>query len=267
MMKENSKKQFAIVTGASQGLGRAFAIELAKRQIPVILVSLPGQGLKQLSDHIINTYEVDAFYYETNFASTENIIGLGNWLNEHFNIRILINNAGIGGSKRFDEANIDYLDTIIQVNIKATTLLTRQLLPNLKRQPQSYVLNVSSIAAFSPVGFKTVYPASKSFIHSFSRGLHAELKNSNVFISVMNPGAMATNEEITARIERQGWIGRLTLLNPEKVACYAITQLFNHDSVIMLNPITWLVSAMLPIWIKLPLMTTIVKRELALNKA
>ena len=266
-MKEKFENHFAVITGASQGLGKALAIELARRKFNLVLVSLPGQSLQQLSEQIVRSYNVVSYYYETNFSSNENILALGNWLNEHFNVSILINNAGIGGTKRFEDANIDYLDTIIQVNVKATSLLTSQLLPNLKKQPQSFILNVSSIAAFSPVGYKTVYPASKAFIHSFSRGLNAELKDSNVFVSVMNPGAMATNEEITSRIERQGLLGKLTLLNPEKVAHHSIDRLFKKDTVIMLNPIIWLVSAMLPIWIKLPLMTKIVKREIDYEKS
>jgi uncharacterized protein len=186
---------------------------------------------------------------------------LASWLNEHFQISILINNAGIGGSKPFEYASLGYINTIIQVNVKATVLLTHQLLPNLRRQPQSYILNVSSIAAFSPVGYKTVYPASKAFVHSFSRGLYAELKDSNVFVSVINPGAMATSDEIISRIEKQGIIGKLTLLDPVKVANYAIHRLLKRDTVIMVNPVTWLISSLLPIWIKLPVMTRIIKRE------
>jgi short-subunit dehydrogenase len=262
-MKVKNKNQFAVITGASQGLGKAFATELAKREFNVVLVSLPGQNLRQLSDWISQEYKIQSFYYETDFSDNSNIRALANWLNENFNISILINNAGIGGTKPFDEAHIDYIDTIIQVNVKATALLIHQLLPNLKRQPQSYILNVSSIAAFSPIGYKTVYPASKAFIHSFSRGLYAELKNTNVFVSVINPGAMATNQEITSRIEKQGILGKLTLLQPDSVAHYSINRLFRRDTVIMVNPLTWLLSVMLPIWIKLPIMTQIVKREIS----
>jgi uncharacterized protein len=262
-MKETIRKQFAVVTGASQGLGKAFALELAQRQYNVVLVSLPGQDLRQLSIRIKQVYNVQSYFYETDFSADANIRSLTDWLNERFDISILINNAGIGGTRSFEEAHIDYIDSIIQVNVKATVLLTHQLLPNLKKQPQSYILNVSSIAAFSPVGYKTVYPASKSFIHSFSRGLYAELKNTNVFVSVINPGAMATSEEIISRIERQGVLGKLTLLEPAKVARYSIGRLFKRDTVIMLNPFIWLLSVLLPIWIKLPVMTKIVKRELA----
>jgi uncharacterized protein len=266
-MIEKIKNQFAVITGASRGLGKAFAIELAKRQFNLVLVSLPGQNLMQLSAWISQEYKVQSFYYETDFSVDGNIRTLADWLNENFNISILINNAGIGGTKPFEEAHIDYIDSIIQVNVKAPVQLTHQLLPNLKRQPQSYVLNVSSIAAFSPVGYKTVYPASKAFLHSFSRGLYAELKDTNVFISVVNPGAMATNQEITSRIEKLGVFGKLTLLRPEKVASYSINRLFKRDTVIMVNPITWLLATLLPIWIRLPMMTQIVRREICYEKS
>ena len=267
-MKDKPKNPFAVITGASQGLGKAFAIELAKRQFSVILVSLPGQHLRELSNWINQEYHVESFYYETDLSVDSNIRGLAQWLNENFNICILINNAGIGGSKPFEEAHIDYIDNIIQVNVKATALLTHQLLHNLKRQPsQSYILNVSSIAAFSPVGYKTVYPASKAFVHSFSRGLHAELKDTNVFVSVVNPGAMATNPEIVSRIDRQGFIGKMSLLQPVKVAHYSLNRLFKRDSVIMVNPFIWLLSVSLPIWIKLPMMTKIIKREISYGKS
>ncbi len=118
------------------------------------------------------------------------------------------------------------------------------------------------MAAFSPIGFKTVYPASKTFIHSFSRGLHEELKDTNVFVSVVNPGAMKTNKDVCKRIEKQGFLGKLTLLDPDHVASYSIRQLFKKDSVIMVNPISWLLMKILPIWIKLPLMTQAIKKEM-----
>lgn len=75
------------------------------------------------------------------------------------------------------------------------------------------MLNVSSLAAFSPIGYKTVYPASKAFIHSFSRGLYQELKDTNVFVSVVNPGPMKTNAEVSRRIEEQGFWARITCLD------------------------------------------------------
>jgi short-subunit dehydrogenase len=258
----DTKESYAVVTGASQGLGKAFAEKLAEKRINLILVSLPNQSLKELSLTLEEKYHIKAHCYEVDLSVNENVLKLTEWLNSSFNIHILINNAGLGGTKKFTEATSDYINTILQVNVTATSLITHQLLPNLLKQPKAYILNVSSMAAFSPIGFKTVYPASKSFIHSFSRGLHEELKDTNVFVSVVNPGAMKTNEDVCKRIEKQGFWGKLTLLNPDKVAARCIRQLFKKDSVIMVNPISWLVMKILPIWIKLPLMTQAIKREI-----
>jgi short-subunit dehydrogenase len=258
----NTKESYAVVTGASQGLGKAFAENLASKNINVILVSLPGQHLKELSQRLEETCQIKAHYYETDLSVNENVMKLTEWLNRSFEIHILINNAGLGGTKKFVDASPSYINTILQVNVAATSLITHQLLPNLLRQPKAYILNVSSMAAFSPIGFKTVYPASKTFIHSFSRGLHEELKDTNVFVSVVNPGAMKTNVDVCKRIEKQGILGKLTLLDPNKVAAYCIRQLFRKDSVIMVNPISWVIMKILPIWIKLPLMTSAIKKEI-----
>lgn len=258
----DTKESYAVVTGASQGLGKAFAEKLAEKRINLILVSLPNQSLKELSLTLEEKYHIKSHCYEVDLSVNENVLKLTEWLNSSFNIHILINNAGLGGTKKFTEATSDYINTILQVNVTATSLITHQLLPNLLKQPKAYILNVSSMVAFSPIGFKTVYPASKSFIHSFSRGLHEELKDTNVFVSVVNPGAMKTNEDVCKRIEKQGFWGKLTLLNPDKVAARCIRQLFKKDSVIMVNPISWLVMKILPIWIKLPLMTQAIKREI-----
>jgi len=258
----DTKESYAVVTGASKGLGKAFAENLASKNINVILVSLPGQHLKELSQRLEETCQIKAHYYETDLSVNENVMKLTEWLNRSFEIHILINNAGLGGTKKFVDASPSYINTILQVNVAATSLITHQLLPNLLRQPKAYILNVSSMAAFSPIGFKTVYPASKTFIHSFSRGLHEELKDTNVFVSVVNPGAMKTNVDVCKRIEKQGILGKLTLLDPNKVAAYCIRQLFRKDSVIMVNPISWLIMKILPIWIKLPLMTSAIKKEI-----
>lgn len=255
------EKKYALVTGAGQGLGKAFAYELAKRGINLIMVSLPGENLKELSREIARAWSIDTVCYETDLSVVNNVLELADRVNRAYEVFMLINNAGTGGSRKFQEASPEYINTIIQVNVTATSLLTHQLLPNLLLQPQSYILNVSSMAAFSPIGYKTVYPASKTFVHSFSRGLNAELRGTNVFVSVVNPGAMKTNPEITKRVEKQGKLGKISLLDPGKVAEKSINGLFRKDSVIMVNPFSWLALSLIPVWIKLPLMTRAVKRE------
>ncbi len=257
-------KQYALITGASSGLGRAFAYELARKKINLILVSLKEEGLPELSDELVKQ-DIDVRFYETDLVIPENMIRMTEWVNQHFSVFMLINNAGIGGSRRFAEVDFNYLNRIIQLNVLATTAVTHALLPNLLQQEKGYILNVSSMAAFSPMGYKTVYPASKAFIHHFTRGLYQELRHTNVFVSVINPGPMKTNKEVSMRIDRQGVLARLGLLSPEKVAEIAIRQLYKRDTLIMPgigNGINWLLMKIIPIWIRLPLLTRQIKREL-----
>ena len=256
-------KTYALVTGASQGLGKAFALELAKRKINIILVSLPGEGLDFVAAQVTEIGQ-DAHCYETDLTQKANIVALANWINERFQLSVLINNAGCGGTQRFQDVDVDNLDRIIQLNVKATALLTHQLLPNLMKSDEAYVLNVGSVAAYSPIGFKTVYPASKAFVHSLSRGLYQEFVDSNVFFSVVNPGPMMTNADSSARLQQQGFFATMGLLTPEEVAAITIRQLFKRDTLIMLNwvnRLTWMVMKFLPIYIRLPLLTKAMKKE------
>lgn len=255
------KKPYAVITGASQGLGKAFAQELAKKGNDLILISLPDQNLPELCSFLEEHFGIQAVYKETDLSVTANVLSLTDWINANYEVDILVNNAGIGGTKKFEDSSVSYIEKIIQLNITATSLLTHQLLSNLKKQNKGYILNVSSLAALSPIGYKTVYPASKAFIHSFSRGLYQELKDTNVFVSVVNPGAMATNPEVSERIKKQGFLGKMTLLDPDKVAQRCIRQILKRDTVIVVNPLSWIMLHILPIWIRLPLMTNAIKRE------
>lgn len=142
--------------------------------------------------------------------------------------------------------------------------MTKQLLPNLQKQERAYILNVSSMAALSPTAFKTVYPASKVYVYFLTRGLHEEYKKSNLFISVVNPGPMKTNSNVTARINKGGFFGKIGLLSPQEVAESSIKQLFKRRALIKLknNRLSNLVLKTMPIWIKLPLLSRVIKKEL-----
>src|SRR5699024_848194 len=202
--------------------------------------------------------------YETDLSVKENILKFTHWVNSNFNINILINNAGRGGTKCFGDCDTNYIDGIIQLNVATISIMTHQLLPNLQKQEQSYILNVASMASFSPIGYKTVYPASKAFVLSFSRGLYQELKRTSVFVSVVHPGPMMTNSDTTKRIEQQGRMAKMGIISPEKMAKRSLEQLFKRDTVILIgwmNKLNWLLIKLIPIWIRLPLLTNIVKRE------
>lgn len=261
-------EKYALITGASSGLGNAFARELAYRNTNLILVSLPGEGLAEFAEELREKL-IKVVIYEIDLAESSQIEWLAADINSKYNLYLLINNAGRGGTNRMMDVNAAYINSIIQLNVTATALLTHALLPNLLNQEQAYILNVSSMAAFSLMGFKTVYPASKSFVHYFSRGLYQELRNSPVFVSVLTPGPMKTNTEVSQRIEQQGIFGRIGLISPERVAKKAIDQLYKRDTLILLgfwNGLNWLLMKTIPIGLRLPLLARLVKREIQVNQ-
>lgn len=260
------KDTFTVITGASQGLGKAFAEELARDKKNLLLVSLPDEELPRLCKHFQKEYGIQAEFYETDLGKKENILGLATWINKNFDIDTLINNAGIGGTKKFDEVSASYIENMICLNVMATSILTHQLLPNLKSQKRSYVLNICSLAAFSPMAYKTVYPASKAFIYSFSRSLNEELKNTNITVSVVSPGPMKTNGNTTKRINKQGIFTKMALQEPSAVAKYSIEKMRKGKAVIVPNRLSWLVINFFPSWIMIPIMTKKFKKELNVQK-
>ncbi len=256
---------YALITGASQGLGKAMALELAKRNHPLLLVSLKDEGLPALCEQLRTDHGIDAQYLETDLSARESVYEVAEWVSKKYPLFALINNAGLGGTQAFDAASPEYVDTIIQVNVRATSLLTRLLLPELKKQKKAYIMNVASMASFSPFAYKTVYPASKAFVYSFSRGLHEELRGSGVHVCVIHPGPMKTNADVSWRIEKQGVFGKMGLLSPEKTAHIAIRQMLKRDSLVLpgvFNKINWLFMMLIPNAWKLPILSRVVKNEI-----
>lgn len=256
--------KFALITGASQGLGRAFTFELAKRKINLILVSLPNENLASLAAQLTD-FQIVVHFFETDLSLRENVESLAKTINENFQIEIFINNAGRGGTRQFETAEPAYLDGILQLNITATVMLTRLLLPNLRQQKPAYLLNLSSMAAFSPIGYKTVYPATKAFIRHWSLGLREELKGTGVSVSTVYPGPMATNADASQRIKNQGFKGKIGLVSPEEVARFAVRGMFSGKATIIpgfMNKLNRLLMALLPNWLKIPLISNTIKKEI-----
>lgn len=254
------KEKYAVVTGASRGLGLAFAEELSRRGIHTVLISSSG-SIAQVCQRLKNLYYTDSQYIVADLTKEEEVIAAANEINKRYNIYILINNAGLGGSRCFEETEVSYVQKILHLNVMATSLLCRLLMDNLLRQGGSHILNVASLAALTPTGYKMVYPASKAFVRHFSRGLRAEFRERNLTVSVVSPGAMATSAEIRERIEKQGFWGRLTLVGPEKVARKSVTGMLRGRKEIILNPLGYLGSFLIPEGLRTRALTRIVKRE------
>ncbi len=228
-----TENRYTVITGASQGLGKSMAAECAKRGRDLILVSLPNEGVHKLAYTLTKKHSIHAVGYETDLTEDNNITKLSEWISKNYHVDMLINNAGTGGTKRFADATESYIDNIIFLNIRALVMLTRNLLPCLKKQEKAYILNIASLASFGPMPFKTVYPASKAFVYSFSRGLNTELKEYNITVSVAHPGGMATNPDVSERIDQYSSFVKATILSPDQVAAICIKKILKGKSLII----------------------------------
>lgn len=255
--------KYAVVTGASTGLGRCIALELAGRGINTVLTALPGEGLPDVCQACRDA-GTESHGFEFDITDKTALTDFVKKVNAEYDVFILVNNAGVGGSKRYGDATMKYVDTIIQVNVAATALMTHELLPNLKKNAGSYILNISSMAGIIPTGYKTVYPASKAFIRHFSLGMREELKPDGISVSFAVLGPMPTKAEIISRINRQGFIGKALSVSPERVAKACIAGMLRKKRVIapgVLNSLSFRLVKLVPEHIRGILMSRSVKNH------
>lgn len=262
------KEQFVLITGAGKGLGKAFVCQCALMGFNLILMALPGENTEDLAQQIQNQYGVSVVVYTLDMTDELALAAALQEINEKFAVFFLINNAGVGGTANINNATLSDLNRIINVNIKAMVQVTSAILPNLQAANAAYILNVSSMAAFSPIAYKTVYPATKAFVASFSLGLREELKASNISVSIVYPGPIMTNSNVSKRILAQGFFARLGLINTDTIAQKAIDKCLKKR--IKIIPGIWnQCSAKLLQWLPsqaaMHLISNSVKKELQYN--
>ena len=225
---------FTVITGASQGLGKAFAEECAIRGRPLVLAALPDTGLLEVARWIERVHGVRVHPLEVDLAADGGPDRLARFVEENgLAVDTLVNNAGVGFNGRFGESEPAHNETTIRLNMLAVVALTHRLLPALRRQGRAHVLNVASLAAFFPLPWLPVYSSSKSFVLAFSLALREELRGTGVSVSVVCPNGIRTNRGARELIARQGLAGRLTCQYPEQVARAALRGMLAGRAVIV----------------------------------
>ena len=249
----------ALITGASQGLGRAFAAELARRGTDLALVALPDSGLPGLARGLELVYGVRTAHLETDLTEPGSPEHLVRWIRtQGLPVSLLVNNAGVGYNSRFEDSTLGENESCILLNNLALVKITRLLLPELKRHPRAYVLNVASLAAFFPMPFMPVYGPSKTFILNFSLSLREEMAGTPVSVSVLCPNGIRTNGEAREKIEAHGWIGNMVSMDTDQVVARALKGLHAGRAVIIPGAINqtlaWL-GKHTPRWIVCPVVS------------
>ena len=223
---------FALITGASKGIGRAIALELASRKHDILLVARTEGLLSDLSKSIRENYGVQCHRLAVDLTRPDAAEQIYGWCqSNNYPVDILVNNAGYGLSGSFESRPIGESLDMVNVNVTSVLKLIHLFLPQLKKQAKAYILNVASSAAYQSVPFLSAYAAAKSFILSFSRGLKYELRNSNVSVTVVSPGVTDTDFATRANVNEKGLKAAEKIsMKPEEVAKIAVDSMFRHKA-------------------------------------
>src|SRR5439155_12800695 len=191
----------ALITGASAGIGREFARQLAGHAQSLVLIARRDQRLNELRDELEQEYpNLALFLRKTDLADLVQLNELLSWLDhESIDIDLLVNNAGLGDSGAFATSDPVRNEQMALVNVVALTTLTRHLLPRMIAARRGGILNVSSSAGFLPIPDFAVYAATKGYVTSFSEALRAELRGTGVSVCALCPGPVHTEFQEVAK--------------------------------------------------------------------
>ena len=221
---------FALITGASKGIGKAIAETLATRGYDILLVARSADLLEQVAAEIQSGSKRNCKWLAVDLAKDQSAESVFDWCTQnHFEVSVLVNNAGYGLSGPFEKYSLAEHADMLQVNIITLTKLTRLFLPQLLQRPAGYILNIASTAAYQAVPYLSAYSASKSYVLSFSRGLHQELKKTNVSVTCICPGPTDTNFVNRANVGAKGQKAAERFnMSPQTVAQIAVESLFKR---------------------------------------
>ncbi|MEJ7584549.1 MAG: SDR family oxidoreductase [Acidimicrobiales bacterium] len=243
----------ALVTGASNGIGRALAVQLAAGGADVVLVARSVERLEELAVELRRENEVAVEVLAADLADPDELARVEERLSADPLIDLLVNNAGFGTYGPFHTLPIDGEVGEIAVNVTALVRLTRAALPAMVERGRGWVLNVSSMASLQPVPRNATYGATKAFVTSFSESVHEELRGTGVRVTAVLPGFTRTGFQERAGLGDAGGVPGFLWQSAEACAAEAIAATRAGRAVVVpgvLNKITAASTAPLPRGVK-----------------
>ncbi len=218
------KTKITLITGATGGLGRAFCEQVASLGKNMLICGTKEQNLLNLKDELLQKHpNITVYSYAFNLADKQQIDNLLFFINSNnLQVEMLINNAGFITEGSIKHASKDTLMKAINVNCEGTIYLTKSILDNKETEQKINIITISSLASCYPMPYMAIYASTKVLLKNFMLALRYEYKDDNVKVLVVQPGAIATSEDMKNAIKAQGFKGQLSAVKPEIIAKKAI---------------------------------------------
>jgi len=198
MATDLSKRAHALVTGASSGIGAAFAERLAQEGYDLIIVARRRDRLEVLAQRLKEKHKVNIEILAADLSKHDDLLNVEKHIAANPELEMLVNNAGFGGYMPFADLDPNKAEELINLKVLAVTRLTRAALPGMTARGRGFIINVSSRLAFSgPLGSsrlpkRATYAGANAYINTFSQLLQSELEGTGVQVQALNPGVVET---------------------------------------------------------------------------
>jgi hypothetical protein len=212
-------RPLAVVTGASEGIGRDLAACYARDGYDLVLIARRAELLQELATELERTTGAACRVLPADLARAEECERVADALMaDRARVRALVNNAGLGTHGWFHEIPMDRQRMLIEVNVTALTHLTSRILPWLRQSGGGHVMNVASVASFQPGPLMATYYASKAYVLSLSEALHNECRGTGVTVTAVCPGPTRTGFQRSAGISSRARSGGAPAMDSPTVA-------------------------------------------------
>ncbi|MEZ6133070.1 MAG: SDR family oxidoreductase [Planctomycetaceae bacterium] len=216
--------RWALVTGASSGIGAEFAARLAGRGMHLVLAARRTDRMSALAEDLATKHGTKCHIVTIDLS----VVGAAEMLmqeiqKQNVQIELLVNNAGIGLIGEIETTSPAEVQRLLNLNINTLTDLTYRVLPEMLTRGHGAVINVASVAAFQPVAFMAAYSASKSYVLHFSEALWAEARSRGVTVMALCPGV--TQTEFFEVAGAPGWLEKHSSQTPARIVKSALSSL------------------------------------------
>ena len=223
-MLDSYNERWALVTGASSGIGAEFASQLAGRGMHLILAARRFDRMKELAEELNTRHGTNCHIVTIDLAGDDAPRKIMLELNRlGIQLELLVNNAGVAMIGDIEATSAESVRRMLNLNIQSLTELTYRVLPGMLERGHGAIINLSSQAAFQPVAFMAAYAASKSYVLHFSEALWAEARSRGVTVLALCPGVTRTELFDTAGVP--GWLEKHTSTTPSRVVKKALKAL------------------------------------------